>query len=131
MTSSQPTLQADALDEVHAFWLAGMSCDGCSISAIGATSPTAESLMLGNIPGVPKVVLHHPVLAVDAGVIVKAGTAVLVSVRNAIGGADLGKLHESVEKDFKSLDESEKNIRSVSAKLESSFIYTLQKFHKE
>ena len=67
MASSQPTLQADALDEVHAFWLAGMSCDGCSISAIGATSPTAESLMLGNIPGVPKVVLHHPVLAVDAG----------------------------------------------------------------
>ena len=67
MVSSQPTLQADALQEVHAFWLAGMSCDGCSISAIGATSPTAESLMLGNIPGVPKVVLHHPVLAVDAG----------------------------------------------------------------
>ena len=67
MASSQPTLQADALDEVHAFWLAGMSCDGCSISTVGATSPTAESLMLGNIPGVPKVVLHHPVLAVEAG----------------------------------------------------------------
>ncbi len=67
MISSQPTLQADALQEVHAFWLAGMSCDGCSISTVGATSPTAESLMLGNIPGVPKVVLHHPVLAVEAG----------------------------------------------------------------
>lgn len=67
MASSQPTLQADALQEVHAFWLAGMSCDGCSISTVGATSPTAESLMLGNIPGVPKVVLHHPVLAVEAG----------------------------------------------------------------
>lgn len=70
-------------------------------------------------------------IAVDEGLVVKAGTKVLVSVRNAIGGADLGKLHESVEKDFKSLDESEKNIRSVSAKLESNFIYTLQKFHKE
>lgn len=67
MVSSQPTLSADALQEVHVFWLAGMSCDGCSISAIGATSPTAESLMLGIIPGVPKIVLHHPVLSVEAG----------------------------------------------------------------
>ena len=67
MVSSQPTLSADALQEVHVFWLAGMSCDGCSISTIGATSPTAESLMLGIIPGVPKIVLHHPVLSVEAG----------------------------------------------------------------
>lgn len=67
MTSSQPTLTADGIKEVHAFWMAGMSCDGCSISAIGATAPSAESLMLGNIPGVPKVVLHHPVLSAEAG----------------------------------------------------------------
>ncbi len=32
--SSQPTLAADALDEIHVFWLAGMSCDGCSISSV-------------------------------------------------------------------------------------------------
>ena len=67
MVTSQPTLHADALQEVHVFWLAGMSCDGCSISTIGATSPSAESLMLGIIPGVPKIVLHHPVLSVEAG----------------------------------------------------------------
>lgn len=53
--------------EVHAFWLAGMSCDGCSIAAVGATQPSVESLIQGTIPGVPKVVLHHPVLAVEAG----------------------------------------------------------------
>ncbi len=53
--------------EVHAFWLAGMSCDGCSIAAVGATQPSVESLLTGTIPGVPKVVLHHPVLAVEAG----------------------------------------------------------------
>ncbi|HXV65209.1 MAG TPA: hydrogenase expression protein HypE [Vicinamibacteria bacterium] len=52
---------------VHAFWLAGMSCDGCSIGVVGATSPSAEMLMAGTIPGIPKVVLHHPVLAVEAG----------------------------------------------------------------
>lgn len=67
MVSSQPTLNADALQEVHVFWLAGMSCDGCSISTVGATSPSAESLMLGIIPGVPKIVLHHPVLSVESG----------------------------------------------------------------
>ena len=61
------TLLPNAIKEVHAFWLAGGSCDGCSIATVGATSPSAESLMIGNIPGVPKVVLHHPVLAVVAG----------------------------------------------------------------
>ena len=54
-----------------------------------------------------------------------------MSVRNAIGGADLGKLHELVEKEFIELDESEKNVRSVMAKMESGFIYNLEKFRKE
>ena len=52
---------------VHAFWLAGMSCDGCSISATGATNPSVEDLLTGSIAGLPTVVLHHPVLAVENG----------------------------------------------------------------
>ena len=52
---------------VHAFWLAGMSCDGCSISATGATNPKVEDLLNGVIPGLPKVILHHPVLSVEVG----------------------------------------------------------------
>jgi len=39
-------------------------------------------------------------LAIDEGILVKAGSQVLVSVRNAFGGTDLAKLHESVEKEF-------------------------------
>ncbi|HZJ37065.1 MAG TPA: F0F1 ATP synthase subunit epsilon [Gillisia sp.] len=70
-------------------------------------------------------------LAIDEGILVKAGPEVLVSVRNAIGGADLGKLRESVEKDFVELDENERKVRSVMAKLESGFIYNLEKFSKE
>ena len=70
-------------------------------------------------------------LAVDKGIMVKTGTQVLVSVRNAIGGSDLDKLHESVEKEFKDLDENEKNVRSVTAKMESGFIYNMIKFRKE
>lgn len=65
----QPSFETDLgpLKVVHAFWLAGMSCDGCSIAAVGATQPSVESLLSGTLPGVPKVVLHHPVLAVEAG----------------------------------------------------------------
>jgi len=55
------------LDEVHVFWLAGMSCDGCSIAVTGATSPSVEDLLAGTIPGLPRVVLHHPVLSISAG----------------------------------------------------------------
>jgi hydrogenase small subunit len=55
------------LDEVHVFWIAGMSCDGCSVAATGATNPSVEELLTGSIPGLPRAVLHHPVLSVSAG----------------------------------------------------------------
>ena len=70
-------------------------------------------------------------IAVDEGVLVKTGADVLVSVRNAIGGTDLGKLREAVEKEFLNLDEQEKRVRSVLAKLESGFIRRLAAFHHE
>lgn len=60
-------LLPDNIEEVHAFWIAGGSCDGCSIAIVGATSPSLEDLVNGTLPGVPKVILHHPVLAVRAG----------------------------------------------------------------
>ena len=70
-------------------------------------------------------------LALEEGVLIKSGQDVMVSVRNAIGGADLGKLRESVEKDFKEISEREKNVKAAMAKLESSFIYNLEKFRKK
>jgi F-type H+-transporting ATPase subunit epsilon len=70
-------------------------------------------------------------IAVDEGVLVKTGTEVLVSVRNAIGGTDLGKLREKVEQEFMNLDEQEKSVRSVLAKLESGFVRRFAAFHHE
>jgi F-type H+-transporting ATPase subunit epsilon len=70
-------------------------------------------------------------LAVDEGILVKTGADVLVSVRNAIGGMDLGKLHEAVKQEFLNLDEQEKSVRSVLAKLESGFIRRFAEFHRE
>ena len=58
---------AGPLTEVHVFWLAGMSCDGCTVAVSGATAPSVEELLGGTIPGLPRVMLHHPVLSVDAG----------------------------------------------------------------
>ena len=60
-------LEPGLINEVHAFWLAGMSCDGCSIAAVGAQHPSVEQLVSGAIPGLPTVILHHPVLSVEAG----------------------------------------------------------------
>src|SRR5919201_216414 len=55
------------LKKVTAFWLSGMSCDGCSISALGATEPSVEELLTGSLPGVPMVVLHHYATAIESG----------------------------------------------------------------
>ncbi len=52
---------------IHVFWLAGMSCDGCSIAVTGATNPGIEGLLHGIVPAMPKVVLHHPVLSAESG----------------------------------------------------------------
>ena len=70
-------------------------------------------------------------VAVDEGVLVKTGADVLVSVRNAIGGMDLDKLHEAVEREFLNLNEREQSVRSVLAKMESSFIRRFAEFHHE
>jgi len=70
-------------------------------------------------------------MAVDEGVLVKTGTDVLVSVRNAMAGTDLGKLREAVEQEFLTLDEQEKQVRSVLAKLENGFIRRFAAFHHE
>ncbi|MBV5346831.1 F0F1 ATP synthase subunit epsilon, partial [bacterium] len=52
-------------------------------------------------------------LAVDEGVLVKTGPTVLVSVRRAIGGTDLGQLRAAVEQEFLTLDAQEQGLRSV------------------
>jgi len=70
-------------------------------------------------------------LAVDEGVLVKPGPDVLVSVRNAIGGTDLGRLHKAIGQEFLNLDDQEKKMRSVLAKMETGFIRRFAEFHRE
>lgn len=61
-------------------------------------------------------------VAVDQGILVKTGPEVVVSVRHAIGGVDLGQLESAVKQQFLDLDERERSVRGTMAKLESSFI---------
>jgi F-type H+-transporting ATPase subunit epsilon len=69
-------------------------------------------------------------LAVDEGVLVKAGGDVFVSVRHAIGGMDLSQLHEAVKRQFLTLDEEERKVRSAIASMESGFIGRLVGFQR-
>ena len=70
-------------------------------------------------------------VAVDEGVLVKTGADVLVSVRRAIGGKDLGQLHTAVGKEFLTLDENEQSVRTAVAKLETGFLQRFAKFQHE
>jgi F-type H+-transporting ATPase subunit epsilon len=70
-------------------------------------------------------------VAVDEGVLVKTGPDVLVSVRRAMGGTDLGRLREAVEQQFLTLDEHEQNVRSAQANMESDLIRRMAALHNE
>ena len=62
------TQRAPAVKEVHVLWItAGLGCDGDSVSITAATQPSVEDVLLGAIPGLPKVHLHNPVLAYENG----------------------------------------------------------------
>ena len=61
-------------------------------------------------------------LAVDEGILVKSGSDVLVATRNAVQSSDLGLLHQTVEKQFRVLNEREKITRSALAKLEVNLV---------
>ena len=71
------------------------------------------------------------VVAVDEGALIKAGPTVYVSVRRAIGGADLGQLHEAVAREFVAADAHAQSIRSVMAKLETGFLKRLGNLRHE
>ena len=69
---TQPQVRRERLPlgpikNIHVSWLAGMSCDGCTSAVAGATNPGIEGLLLGIVPAMPKMLLHHPVLSVEAG----------------------------------------------------------------
>ncbi len=70
-------------------------------------------------------------IAVDQGVLVKTGMDVMVSVRNAFRGTDLATLHDAMKKEFLNVNEVEKSVRSVLAKMEGGFVRRFMEFQHE
>jgi F-type H+-transporting ATPase subunit epsilon len=64
-------------------------------------------------------------------VLVKTGPDVLVSVRRAMGGTDLGQLRQAVEREFLTLEEHEQSVRSLLAKMEGDLIRRIASLHNE
>ncbi len=56
------------ISEMHVLWISeGMSCDGDTISMTAADQPSIEDVVLGLIPGLPKVHLHNKILSPSMG----------------------------------------------------------------
>jgi len=53
---------------VHLLWInAGLSCDGDSVALTAATQPSIEEILLGGLPGLPRLDMHWPFLARECG----------------------------------------------------------------
>src|ERR1044071_9720222 len=62
------TQKAPAVKDIHIVWItAGLGCDGDTVSITAATQPSLEDVVMGAIPGLPKVHLHNPVVAYEVG----------------------------------------------------------------
>jgi hydrogenase small subunit len=54
--------------ELAILWISeGLSCDGDTVSLTAAANPSLEDVVLGLVPGIPKVHLHNKVLAFETG----------------------------------------------------------------
>ena len=61
---------ADAEQEpvVHILWMnGGLGCDGDSVALTAATQPSIEEIVLGALPGLPKVAVHWPLIDFECG----------------------------------------------------------------
>ena len=69
-------------------------------------------------------------VAVDRGILVKQGSEVLVSVREAVMEGDLGELEATVRDRFTRLDEGEKQMETTLARLEADFVRRYAELHE-
>src|ERR1700737_4921830 len=59
---------ATKVEDVHVIWIVeGLGCEGDTVSITAATQPSIEDVVLGAIPGLPKVHIYNKVLAYEVG----------------------------------------------------------------
>src|ERR1700710_1354772 len=67
-TEFVPNQNATEAVTAHVIWMtSGLGCDGDSVAMTSATNPSLEDIIHGIIPGMPRVVIHTPVLAYENG----------------------------------------------------------------
>ncbi len=53
---------------LHILWMnGGLGCDGDSVALTAATQPSIEEIVLGALPGLPKVAVHWPLIDFECG----------------------------------------------------------------
>ena len=53
---------------LHILWMnGGLSCDGESVALTAATQPSIEDIVLGALPGLPRIALHWPFYDYESG----------------------------------------------------------------
>ncbi len=62
-----PGIEDGSGERACVVWIACGGCDGCTMSVLGAVSPTLEELLAGDLTSVPRIELIHPVLSLDSG----------------------------------------------------------------
>lgn len=70
-------------------------------------------------------------LAIDIGTLVKRGSEILVSTRNAFRGPELGQLKDVIVARFREIDEREKKARTAAAKLEVDLLRRFMELRHE
>lgn len=66
--SERPIRMSNAIEHMDILWITGgLSCDGDTVAMTAARLPSIEDIVLGGIPGIPKVRLHNPVLSYEVG----------------------------------------------------------------
>ncbi|MDX6347291.1 MAG: hydrogenase small subunit, partial [Streptomyces sp.] len=60
---------------IHILWInAGLSCDGDSVALTAAMQPSIEEIVLGVLPGLPKIAVHWPLIDFECGPVGGADT---------------------------------------------------------
>ena len=85
------------------------------------------------VPGIlmyeaSSVVTH---VALDEGVLVKAGADVRISVRRAVGGSNLEELKDTVERSFVVTDQRQRAMRVALSKMEAGIVGQLARWRYE
>ena len=70
-------------------------------------------------------------VALDEGVLVKAGADVRISVRRAVSGSDLQELKDTVQRSFAVTDQKQQEVRVALSKMEAGIVGQLSRWRHE